>query len=63
MNSPTRKVNHLKAMLVGGCIVGTIGAVLGFMAGLTFEGAGSGFFVGWIIGEIYGVATVSNLHS
>ncbi|GLQ33600.1 hypothetical protein [Litoribrevibacter albus] len=60
MSPDSRKVSHLKAMLVGGGIVGTIGAFLGFMAGLTLEGSGSGFLIGWIIGEIYGVATVSD---
>lgn len=61
MPPDSRKVSHFKAMVVGGSIVGAIGAFLGFMTGLTIEGAGSGFFVGWIIGEIYGIATVDDI--
>lgn len=51
------KNKHLKAILVGGTIFGFAGAFLGFMTGLTLEGGLVGFAMGWILGEIVGVAT------
>ncbi len=49
------KNKHLKAILVGGSIFGAIGAFLGFMSGLTVEGALGGFILGWVVGEIFGL--------
>ncbi|MGH1543138.1 MAG: hypothetical protein ACRBHB_22160 [Arenicella sp.] len=61
MNKATNdKVNvnnrHLKAILIGGGVCAVIGAYLGFMAGFTKEGAGAGFLLGWVVGEIVGLA-------
>ena len=51
---------HIKAILIGGGVCGIIGALLGYLAGFTLEGAGAGFVIGWIVGEIFGLASVSN---
>ena len=60
MESKPKIVNHLKAMMVGGGVIGLIGAGLGFMAGFTKEGAAGGFFFGWMIGEIFGAAVAES---
>lgn len=56
-DSITKK--HIKAMFIGGGAVGIIGAGLGYLAGFTGEGAVAGFFVGWLVGEIIGLAAAS----
>ncbi len=53
-------VRHLKAFFVGGAIFGFIGAFFGYMAGFTKEGAGAGFVLGWLVGEIFGAAVSSS---
>jgi F0F1-type ATP synthase assembly protein I len=52
---------HLKAMLIGGGIFGPVGAFFGYMVGLTGEGAGIGFVLGWVVGEIAGLTARSSL--
>ena len=55
MTNRKNRKSHVKAMLSGGSIFGCVGAFFGYMAGFTFEGAGSGFLFGWVIGEIFGL--------
>jgi hypothetical protein len=52
--------SHFKAILIGGSVFGCVGAFFGYMAGFTSEGAGGGFILGWIIGEIFGLGADSN---
>lgn len=59
MGSNSSKPSRLKKVILGALTVGLIGSALGFLAGLTLEGALGGFMLGWVLGEILG-ASVSD---
>ena len=53
----------LKYTVIAGIVFGGVGAFLGFMAGMTPEGAAAGFLIGWSIGEIFAVAASDKDHA
>lgn len=55
MNQTNKTKSRLKLLLLGGGIGGLMGAGLGWLAGLSPQGAAIGFLLGWLVGEIYGL--------
>lgn len=51
--------SHLKAIVIGGGIVGGIGTLLGYAASLTEEGAVLGFVLGWVVGELLALSSIA----